>query len=82
MDAPAQTRLRRALLPRLPIRAVRTCEDDVAPIVKDALRGLTDQGSPADSTQHFAQPISAAVHCLVLGVPDVLSDDFIALFVE
>ncbi len=81
LDAPEHPRIRRALLPRLSVRAVRGYEADVAAIVARRLEAFRALGSPADLWADFAQPVSAAVHCLVLGIPDDLAESFTELFV-
>jgi cytochrome P450 len=81
LDSPQHARVRRSILGRLSVRAVRGYEDDVAAIVAGELAHLKAQGSPADLTKHFAQPISAAVHCRVLGIPASHAAQFTTLFV-
>jgi len=81
LDSPQHTRVRKAILGRFSVRAVRGYEPDVAAIVARQLEHLKAQGSPADLTKHFAQPISAAVHCRVLGVPESHAEQFSNLFV-
>jgi cytochrome P450 len=81
LDSPQHTRIRRAILGRFSVRAVRGYESDVAAIVAGQLAHFKTQESPADLSVHFAQPVSAAVHCRVLGVPESHADTFSALFV-
>lgn len=81
LDSPQHTRVRRSILGRFSVRAVRGYEADVAAIVARQLDHLKAQGSPADLTKHFAQPISAAVHSRVLGIPDSHTEQFSTLFV-
>jgi cytochrome P450 len=81
IDSPQHARIRRTILGRFSVRAARGYKDDVAAIVARQLEQLRAQGSPADLSKHFAQPISAAVHCRVLGIPDAFAGRFSELFV-
>jgi cytochrome P450 len=81
LDSPQHARVRRSILGRFSVRAVRGYEADVTAIVSRQLEHLKAQGSPADLTEHFAQPISAAVHCRVLGIPESHAELFSTLFV-
>lgn len=81
LDSPQHARVRRAILGRFSVRAVRGYEADVAAIIAAQLEHLKAQGSPADLTEHFAVPISAAVHCRVLGIPSSHAEQFTTLFV-
>lgn len=81
LDSPQHARVRRTILGRFSVRAVRGYEAEVASIVARQLEHLKAQGSPADLTTHFAQPISAAVHCRVLGIPSTHAEEFSELFV-
>jgi cytochrome P450 len=81
IDGPQHARIRRTILGRFSVRSARGYREDVAAIVARQLEHLKAQGSPADLTEHFAQPISAAVHCRVLGIPDQLATRFADLFV-
>ena len=82
LDGDHHLRLRRSLLPHFSVRAVRGYEDAVTEIVDVALRRFISHGSPANLTEEFAEPISAAVHCHVMGVPEHMEDDFARLFVH
>lgn len=82
LDAPQHARIRRSLLARFSVRAVRGYQAGVAAIVAQRLEQFKAHGSPANLTQHFAQPISAAVHCRILGVPEEYASEFSAVFVE
>jgi len=81
LDEPAHVRLRRIITKRFSVRAARARRDTIARIVREQLGRLRAQGSPADLTTHFAQPISARVHCEVLGVPPAHASRFAELFV-
>lgn len=82
LDGPAHLRMRRAVLSRFSIKAVRARREPVTAIVADQLRVLQEHGSPADLTEVYAEPISARVHCLVLGIPDPLAERFAQTFVK
>lgn len=82
MDGEPHLRLRRALTKRFSARSARAYQEQVAAIVAEQLQRLLDSGPPADLTQVYAQPISARVHCLVLGVPEELVEDFTRCFVH
>ncbi|WP_394771614.1 cytochrome P450 [Lacisediminihabitans sp.] len=82
LDSPQHARIRRTILGRFSVRSARGYQADVAAIVARQLEHLRAQGSPADLTKHFAQPISAAVHCRVLGIPPSHAEQFSALYVE
>ncbi|HEY4269322.1 MAG TPA: cytochrome P450 [Galbitalea sp.] len=81
IDGPQHARIRRTILGRFSVRSARGYREDVAAIVARQLEHFRAQGSPADLTEHFAQPISAAVHCRVLGIPVALATRFSELFV-
>ena len=81
IDGQQHARIRRTILGRFSVRSARGYREDVAAIVARQLAHFKSQGSPADLTEHFAQPISAAVHCRVLGIPDHLAGRFADLFV-
>lgn len=79
-DPPQHTRVRHVALRQFSARAVREREGTVQEIVGRQLAHLKAQGSPADLTEHFALPISSAVHCRVLGIPESHAQRFSALF--
>jgi len=81
LDGEQHLKIRRSLTSRFSVRSSRAAEPFVAEIVSTQLEHLLAQGSPADLTEHFAQPISALVHCRVLGVADHLAARFIQTFV-
>jgi cytochrome P450 len=81
MDAPRHSRIRRSILQRFSVRSVRSYQPDVADVVARQVAHLRAQGSPADLTVNYAQPISALVHSGVLGIPDRLVPSFARLFV-
>ncbi|WP_372236642.1 cytochrome P450 [Microbacterium sp. RU33B] len=82
LDEPDHVRLRRHITSRFSVRSVRSRTEEIAAIVAAAAARLRALGSPADVFQHFARPISVAVHALVLGIPDHRIDDFDRLFAD
>jgi cytochrome P450 len=82
LDGEQHLRIRRSVLSRFAIKAVRSRREAVHEIVADQLRRFVALGSPADLTEHYTEPISARVHCLVLGVPDGLAERFSRTFVQ
>ncbi|MCU1469259.1 MAG: cytochrome [Glaciihabitans sp.] len=82
LDEPQHGKLRRTVLGRFSVRAVRGYQEAVQEIVRSQLVHLLEVGSPADLAAEFAQPISARTHCFVLGVPDDQVQKFISLFVD
>lgn len=81
LDPPQHARVRRSVTSRFSVRSVRGYQDAVRGIVARQLEHLLAQGSPANLTEHYAERISALVHCLVLGIPATHIDRFVALFV-
>lgn len=75
-DGAAHLRLRRAITRRFSSRSARSYADRIAEIVAEELARLRAAGPPADLTRVYAEPISARVHCLVLGVPEHLVERF------
>lgn len=75
-DGDAHLRLRRAVTKRFSSRSVRTRAERIEQIVAEAMESMIGSGSPADLTALYAEPISARVHALVLGVPDHLLSRF------
>lgn len=82
LDEPDHVRLRRHITSRFSVRSVRSRTEEIAAIVAAAAARLRALGSPADVFEHFARPISVAVHALVLGIPDHRIDDFDRLFAD
>jgi cytochrome P450 len=81
LDAPQHRKIRRSITSRFSVRAVRTYQEKVSSIIRDQLEHLLAQGSPVDLTEHFAEPISIRIHCLVLGIPDSHVAGFVNGFV-
>ena len=82
LDGASHARMRRAITSRFSVRQVRSRQEWVATTVARQLEHLRAQGSPAELTAHYAQPISALTHCHVLGVPDSRVPTFINRFVH
>lgn len=80
LDGEAHSRVRRILMARFSVRAGRALQPEIAAIVARQVAHLLTVGAPADLMGEFAAPISAAVHRLVLGVPDARADEFARLF--
>ncbi|MFT4029340.1 MAG: cytochrome P450 [Protaetiibacter sp.] len=79
-DGEQHARLRRALTARFSVKAARALRPFVEELVARTLdEFLAREDSPADLNEHYAQPISAAVHARVLGIPDSHRAAFIEL---
>jgi cytochrome P450 len=81
LDAPQHGKIRRSITSRFSVRSVKGYQDFVRDVVSKQLAHLVAQGSPVDLTTEYAQPISAALHCFVLGIPDRFAGRFGTLFV-
>ncbi len=82
LDGAQHQRLRRLLTRRFTVKAARAQEERVTQIVAEQIERLRAHGSPADAWVDYGQPISARMHCDVLGVPDSHYQRFWDLFVE
>lgn len=82
MDGPEHLRLRRAITKRFSVRSARARADAIATIVAEELDSFRAVGSPADLMAHYAEPISARVHCLVLGIHEGLVSRFADAYVH
>ena len=82
VDRDAHQYARRLLLPFFSMKAVRGYQEKVEAVVAHYLEHFEAQGSPADLTEHFAEPISAVMHAYVLGIPDDDFDEWYRLFVH
>lgn len=82
LDAHQHSKIRRTILGNFALRSVRKYQPEVAAIVGAQLRVLRAQGSPADLTEHFAEPISTAVHALVLGIPERFRETYSRLYIH
>lgn len=81
LDGEDHARLRRAITSRFSVKQARARQPEIAQIVARALENFRAQGSPSDVFRNYAQPIAAATHCLVLGIPDEYAARFNELFV-
>jgi cytochrome P450 len=81
LDAPRHATVRRSVTSRFTVRAVKGYQEFAHDAVARQLEHLMAQGSPADLTTEYAQPISAIMHCRVLGVPVDRWERYSALFV-
>ncbi len=82
LDGPQHVAARRAITGRFSVRSARAGVPAIAALVRSALDDLRAAGSPADLTAVFAEPLSAANHCRVLGIPDALAPEFTRRFVH
>jgi cytochrome P450 len=82
MDGPQHDKIRRAMITRFMVKAVRGRRAEVRAIVDRQLERLLSLGSPADITSQYARPVSAYVHCLVLGVPERFVEGYVADYEE
>lgn len=80
-DGEVHRRLRRAIAPRFSVKAARSHRAEIAGIVRRQLALLAANPGPVDLTVHYAEPISAQVHCLVVGVPDSDAEQYTRIFV-
>jgi cytochrome P450 len=70
LDPPEHTPLRRAMAGWFSHRRVRVLRPRIASVVASLLDALAAQGPPADVMTDLARPLSLAVICDVLGVPE------------
>ncbi|MCA4132584.1 cytochrome P450 [Arthrobacter sp. M4] len=80
-DGDVHARLRRAIAPRFSLKAARSYRAKIAEIVQAQIGSIAKHVGPVDLTSAYAAPISAQVHCLVMGVPDRLSAAYSPIFV-
>jgi cytochrome P450 len=81
LDGEQHLKIRRAVTSRFSVRSAKGYESDIKAIVSKQIKNLIAQGSPIDLTEHYSQPISAAGHARVLGIPEYLQDEYTKLFV-
>lgn len=81
LDGDQHLKIRRAVTSRFSVRAAKAYESDIKTIVTKQIQNLIAQGSPVNLTEHYSEPISAAGHARVLGIPDFLFSDYERLFV-
>ena len=82
LDGEQHLKIRRTATSRFSVRAAKGYESDIKTIVSKQLEHLISQGSPVDLTEHYSEPISAAGHARVLGIPEFLQEDYERLFVR
>ncbi len=80
-DGEVHQQLRKTLLPKFSVRAAKGYEEAIAAIVDRQVEHIKAHGSPANLTEGFAEPISAAAHCHFLGIPEHLQAEFTEYFV-
>lgn len=80
-DGATHQRLRRTIAPKFSVRSARAHEPAIAKIVANQIGHLQAHGSPANLHEEFSEPISAAVHCHILGIPAHMTEEFSELFV-
>ena len=61
---------------RYSVRSARGYESDMKEIVAKQLKHLMAQPTPVDVTKHYSQPISAAGHMRVLGIPEQFRQEY------
>jgi cytochrome P450 len=81
LDGEQHLKIRRAVTSRFSVRSAKGYESDIKTIVSKQIKNLIAQGSPVDLSEHYSEPISAAGHARVLGIPDSLYSDYEKLYV-
>jgi cytochrome P450 len=81
LDGEQHLKIRRAVTSRFSVRSAKGYESDIKKIVSKQIENLISQGSPVDLSEHYSEPISAAGHARVLGIPESLYSDYERLFV-
>jgi len=81
LDGEQHLKIRRAVTSRFSVRSAKGYESDIKAIVSKQIENLVAHGSPVDLSEHFSEPISAAGHARVLGIPEFLFGDYERLFV-
>ena len=82
LDGEQHARIRRTILNRYSVKSARSYESDMKEIVAKQFEILIAQPRPVDITEHYSQPISAAGHMRVLGIPEKFRSRYSELFVE
>lgn len=82
LDGEQHLKIRRAVTSRFSVRSAKGYESDIKTIVSKQIKNLITQGSPVDLSEHYSEPISAAGHARVLGIPDSLFSDYERFFVR
>ena len=82
LDGEQHARIRRTILNRYSVKSARSYESDMKEIIAKQFEILMAQPRPVDITRHYSQPISAAGHMRVLGIPEKFRSRYSELFVE
>ena len=82
LDGEQHARIRRTILNRYSVKSARSYESDMKEIIANQFEILMAQPRPVDITKHYSQPISAAGHMRVLGIPEKFRSRYSELFVE
>ena len=82
LDGEQHARIRRTILNRYSVKSARSYESDMKEIIAQQFEILMAQPRPVDITKHYSQPISAAGHMRVLGIPEKFRSRYSELFVE
>jgi cytochrome P450 len=82
LDGEQHARIRRTILNRYSVKSARSYESDMKEIIAKQFEILKAQPRPVDITEHYSQPISAAGHMRVLGIPEKFRSRYSELFVE
>lgn len=82
LDGEQHARIRRTILNRYSVKSARSYESDMKEIIAKQFEILKTQPRPVDITKHYSQPISAAGHMRVLGIPEKFRSRYSELFVE
>jgi cytochrome P450 len=81
LDGEQHARIRRTILNRYSVKSARSYESDIKEIIAKQFEILKSQPRPVDITKHYSQPISAAGHMRVLGIPEQFRTRYSELFV-
>ena len=81
LDGEQHLKIRRAATSRFSVRSAKGYESDIKAAVSKQIENLIAQGSPVNLSEHYSEPISAAGHARVLGIPDSLFSEYERLFV-
>jgi cytochrome P450 len=82
LDGEQHARIRRTILNRYSVKSARSYESDMKEIIAKQFEIFKTQPRPVDLTEFYSQPISAAGHMRVLGIPEKFRARYSELFVE
>jgi cytochrome P450 len=82
LDGEQHSRIRRTILNRYSVKSARGYKADLEEVIRKQLIILMNQSRPVNLTKFFSEPISAAGHIRVLGIPDQFVTRYVELFVE